>query len=272
MNRPSSERLLRGAFLTVAVALPAIAVAQPAANRRAPAAPTTFPAQPADRARIVVLHLAATEGARPLSVWSSSAGLAPWVADVGYAHWSHADVAPGSQGYAARAAGMEPPTAARLGSNTGAGNLLAGRSYFLVMAQPATQERANTRIEAASTVAPTGGASALRVMGAWPVNRTIDVCVSGDGGARPVVAGLGGRGYFGAAAPGSQALPAGEVQLTLHLQQGTPCAGPALGHLRVELAAGQGYALFLHGEAETSLAGVLCRESGAGCQRAAVNR
>jgi hypothetical protein len=272
MNRRSSERLLRGALLAVTIAVPTIAGAQSPASRRAPAAPAAFPAQPADRARVVVLHLAATESGRLLSVWSSSAGLAPWVADVGYARWSYADVAPGSQGYVARTAGMEPPTAARLGSNTGAGNLLAGRSYFLVMAQPPTQDRTNTRIEAGSTAAPTDGAAAMRVMGAWPVNRTIDVCVSGDGGERAVVVGLGGRGYFGGPAPGSQALAPGATQVTLHLQQGAPCAGPALGRLRVELAAGQGYALFLHGEAETSLTGVLCRESGAGCQRAAVER
>jgi hypothetical protein len=127
------------ALVLIAVGAPSPSAAQPhGARRAAPAAPAAFPAQPADRARVVVLHLAATERARPLSVWSSGAGLAPWVTALAYGEWSYADVAPGSQGYVPRVAGMAPPTAALLGSNTGAGNLLAGRTNFLVMPQLTT--------------------------------------------------------------------------------------------------------------------------------------
>ena len=272
MNRTSS-RLFGASALALAVAAPTLAAAQPHGARRP--SPAAFPAQPADRARVVVLHLAATERARPLSVWSSGAGLAPWVTALAYGDWSHADVAPGSQGYVPRVAGMAPPTAALLGPNTGAGNLVAGRAYFLVMAQPVAQDRTSTRIEPAAATAPTDGGAAIRVMGAWPVNRTVDVCVRGAAGERALAVGLGGRGYFGAPAPrepSAQPVPAGVTEVAVHLQQGAPCAGPALGRLRAELAAGEGYALFLHGEAETSLAAVLCRESGAGCERVAVAR
>lgn len=266
----------------LALVCPSLASAQSHGNHRgrqsAPAAPTPapapaaapgFPAQPAGQARIVVLNLSWTDRARPLSIWSSRSGYAPWVTDLAYPNAAYVDVAPGSQGYVPRLAGMEAPTVQHLGWNSGAGNLLAGHVYFIVAPQPSPADRAATRIEAASTAVPTDGNAALRVMGAWAINRTIDVCVRADGAERPVVANLGGRGYFGTPgprAPNVQNLPPGATELILHLSTGTACAGAPLGRLNTALTAGQSYALFLHGEAETSLAGALCRESGAGCE------
>jgi hypothetical protein len=241
----------------------------------APAAAPGFPAQADGQARVVVLNLSWTDRARPLSIWSSRSGYAPWVTNLAYSNAAYVDVAPGPQGYVPRLAGMEVPTVQHLGWNSGAGNLLAGRVYFIVAPQPSPADRAETRIEAASIVAPTDGNAALRIMGAWPVNRTIDVCVRADGAERPVVANLGGRGYFGTPGPrlpNVQNLPAGATELLLHLSTGTACAGAPLGHVNTTLTAGQSYALFLHGEAETSLAGALCRESGAGCEPVTVTR
>ncbi|MDP3278318.1 MAG: hypothetical protein Q8Q09_24230 [Deltaproteobacteria bacterium] len=247
---------------------------------RLQAIPLAIPgrAMTAGQARIVILHLAHGERARSLSVWSSLPGRAPWTTGLAYGQVASIDVAPGSQGFAARFEGMQPPTAERLGSNTGAGTLEAAKVYF-VFATGAVGDRVDNRIERASVQTIPAGQALIRVLGAWPAQRTMDVCAVRPEGERAIAQGLGGRGFFGSAAarPGQAResyfeTTAGQVlTLAVHLSQGPACAGPLRKRFRLMPSRATRHAVFLYGDGEAEFSAVVCNEESGGCVSAMVD-
>jgi hypothetical protein len=207
---------------------------------------------PADKARIIFVHTLDAARDRPLSAWTNRAGYAPLVERVAYGRWASADVDPGPQGYVPRLAGMTPPSAARLGWNAGAGNLLAGTTSFVVVTGVA-EERASTQIHGA---AATGEG---RAVGVWPGGARLDLCVAGPT-ETVTAANVGGLG----SATARQAA-AGDT-LVLHLaNRESPCTGAPRGRFALGRVSGP-EVLFVFGGAEGSPRVVACAERGTGCR------
>lgn len=229
------------------LAMTSVTVAQP----REPAPPGA-----GQRARVVFLHASHAVRDRAFSAWRSRIPYTPLVTDVAFGRWAVAEVEPGSQGFAGRLAGMEPPTAARLGWNTGLGSPEAGRTYFVVVTG-GTTDRVDTR----SHNPPGADAGAVgRILGLWTGPVRVDVCAVGRGAPVIPARNLGGTGYM---APLSAPL-AGTITVRATAASGA-CAGNVLATFEYG-SAGEPEAAFVFGSTDGGLQMVACTESGGACR------
>ncbi len=249
MTSPRSKTSLLPSLLAsgLGVSLAASAFAQPRPAPSTAAGP---------RARLVFLHASHAVRDRAFSAWRSRAPYAPLVSDVAYGRWGLAEVEPGSQGFAGRLAGMEPPTAARLGANTGLGSPEAGRTYFVVVTG-GSADRVDTRSH--NPPAVDAGAPG-RILGLWQGPTRVDVCASARGAPVIPARNLGGTGYM---APLSAPL-AGTVSVRATAAAG-PCAGAVLATFDYR-PIGEPEAAFVFGATDGALQMVACAESGNGCR------